>query len=54
MLQAEIAALGGGFKAETTRENASFTATVSKKDVPKALEILADILQVREKAFSRF
>lgn len=44
-LESEIAALGGQFSACTGRENTSYTAQVLKKDVPKALELLADMLQ---------
>ena len=44
-LEAELAAIGGQLTATTGRENISFQAQVFQKDVPKALEIIADVLQ---------
>jgi predicted Zn-dependent peptidase len=36
--------MGGQLNAYTSRENTSYTLTVFKKDVEKALEILGDML----------
>ncbi|KAG6491914.1 probable mitochondrial-processing peptidase subunit beta, mitochondrial [Zingiber officinale] len=44
-LEEEIENMGGHLNAYTTREQTTYYANVLDKDVPKALEILADILQ---------
>ncbi|XP_064962594.1 probable mitochondrial-processing peptidase subunit beta, mitochondrial [Musa acuminata AAA Group] len=44
-LEEEIENMGGHLNAYTSREQTTDYATVLDKDVPKALEILADILQ---------
>jgi len=44
-LSKEIANLGGQFSATTTRDSTAFTATVFKKDLAKAVQILGDIVQ---------
>lgn len=43
-LEKEIEAMGGQLNAYTTRESTVFYAKVAKNDVPKAVEILGDIL----------
>jgi processing peptidase subunit beta len=44
-LEQEIENMGGHLNAYTSREQTVFYAQVFKKDVPKAMDILADILQ---------
>lgn len=44
-LEVEIENMGGHLNAYTSREQTVYTAKVFKSDVPKALEILSDILQ---------
>lgn len=44
-LEEEIENMGGHLNAYTSREQTTYYAKVLDKDVPKALEILADILQ---------
>lgn len=44
-LEVEIENMGGHLNAYTSREQTVYYAKVFKKDVPKAVEILADILQ---------
>ncbi|XP_008805107.2 probable mitochondrial-processing peptidase subunit beta, mitochondrial [Phoenix dactylifera] len=44
-LEEEIENMGGHLNAYTSREQTTYYAKVMDKDVPKALEILADILQ---------
>ena len=44
-LEVEIENMGGHLNAYTSREQTCYYAKVSDKDVPKALEILSDILQ---------
>lgn len=44
-LEVEIENMGGHLNAYTSREQTVYYAKVFKKDVPKAIEILADILQ---------
>ena len=44
-LEADFESLGGHFNVSTCREKTVYTATVLKKDVPKALDVLADIVQ---------
>ncbi|KAM7484416.1 hypothetical protein LguiA_000425 [Lonicera macranthoides] len=44
-LEEEIENMGGHLNAYTSREQTTFYAKVMDKDVPKALDILADILQ---------
>lgn len=44
-LEVEIENMGGRLDAYTSREQTVYYAKVFKKDVPKAVEILADILQ---------
>ena len=44
-LEEEIENMGGHLNAYTSREQTTYYAKVTKEDVPKALEILADILQ---------
>ncbi|KAL5987347.1 hypothetical protein ACLOJK_038512 [Asimina triloba] len=45
VLEEEIENMGGHLNAYTSREQTTYYAKVMDKDVPKALEILADILQ---------
>jgi processing peptidase subunit beta len=55
-LETEIENLGGQLKATTSREQTAYTARVFKNDVPKAVEIIADILQnslLEESAIAR-
>lgn len=44
-LEVEIENMGGHLNAYTSREMTCYFAKVFKKDVPKAVEILSDILQ---------
>jgi processing peptidase subunit beta len=44
-LKAEIASIGGHVNAYSTREQTVYYAKVFKDDVPKAMEILSDVLQ---------
>lgn len=44
-LEVEIENLGGHLNAYTSREQTAYFAKVFKKDVPKAVTILSDILQ---------
>lgn len=44
-LEEEIENMGGHLNAYTSREQTTYYAKVTNKDVPKALDILADILQ---------
>ena len=44
-LEVEIENMGGHLNAYTSREMTCYFARVFKKDVPKAVEILSDILQ---------
>ena len=44
-LELEIENMGGHLNAYTSREMTCYFAKVFKKDVPKAVEILSDILQ---------
>jgi processing peptidase subunit beta len=44
-LEQEIEDMGGHLNAYTSREQTCYHAKVFKKDVPKALDILADIIQ---------
>lgn len=44
-LEVEIENMGGHLNAYTSREQTVYYAKVFKKDVPKAMEILSDILQ---------
>ncbi|KAG4938647.1 hypothetical protein JHK84_044899 [Glycine max] len=44
-LEEEIENMGGHLNAYTSREQTTYYAKVTEKDVPKALDILADILQ---------
>lgn len=44
-LEEEVENMGGHLNAYTSREQTTFYAKVMDKDVPKALDILADILQ---------
>lgn len=44
-LESDIANLGGHFTAHTTREQTVYSATVLKKDVAQAVEIISDIVQ---------
>lgn len=44
-LEEEIENMGGHLNAYTSREQTTYYAKVMNKDVPKALDILADILQ---------
>ncbi|KAI8548449.1 hypothetical protein RHMOL_Rhmol07G0274700 [Rhododendron molle] len=44
-LEEEVENMGGHLNAYTSRERTTFYAKVMDKDVPKALDILADILQ---------
>lgn len=46
-LEVEIENMGGHLNAYTSREQTVYYAKVFKGDVPKAMEILSDILQVR-------
>lgn len=55
-LELEIEDMGGHLNAYTSREQTCYYAKVIKKDVPKAVDILADILQnsdLDEKAVER-
>ncbi|KAL4428026.1 hypothetical protein ABPG75_002115 [Micractinium tetrahymenae] len=55
-LEVEIENMGGHLNAYTSREQTCYYAKVFEKDVPKALEILADILQnsnLEERAIER-
>jgi len=55
-LEVEIENMGGHLNAYTSREQTAYTARVFKNDVPKAVEILADILQnslLEESAITR-
>lgn len=55
-LEVEIENMGGHLNAYTSREQTVYYAKVFKNDVPKAMEILADILQnslLDEKAIER-
>ena len=55
-LELEIEDMGGHLNAYTSREQTCYYAKVVKKDVPKAVDILADILQnsdLDEKAVER-
>lgn len=44
-MEVEIENMGGHLNAYTSREMTCYFARVFKKDVPKAVEILSDILQ---------
>jgi mitochondrial-processing peptidase subunit beta len=44
-LESEIESIGGHFNTYSSREQTVFLAQVFKQDVPKAMEILADIVQ---------
>lgn len=44
-LEVEIENMGGHLNAYTSREMTCYFARVFKRDVPKAVEILSDILQ---------
>ncbi|GMP57268.1 hypothetical protein CsSME_00021425 [Camellia sinensis var. sinensis] len=44
-LEEEIENMGGHLNAYTSREHTAYYAKVMDNDVPKALDILADILQ---------
>lgn len=44
-LEVEVENMGGHLNAYTSREVTCYFAKVMKKDVPKAVDILADILQ---------
>ncbi|KAL7261470.1 hypothetical protein ACSBR1_000007 [Camellia fascicularis] len=44
-LEEEIENMGGHLNAYTSREHTTYYAKVMDNDVPKALDILADILQ---------
>jgi processing peptidase subunit beta len=44
-LEMEIGNMGGNFKSTTSREQTVYTAEVFKGDIPKAMEILSDVLQ---------
>lgn len=44
-LEEEIENMGGHLNAYTSREQTTYYAKVADKDVPKALDILSDILQ---------
>lgn len=44
-LEEEIENMGGHLNAYTSREQTTYYAKVMDKDVPRALDILADILQ---------
>ncbi|KAI8548415.1 hypothetical protein RHMOL_Rhmol07G0271900 [Rhododendron molle] len=44
-LEQDVENMGGHLNAYTSREQTTFYAKVMDKDVPKALDILADILQ---------
>jgi mitochondrial-processing peptidase subunit beta len=44
-LELEIENMGGHLNAYTSREQTCYYASVLKKDVPKAVDILSDILQ---------
>ena len=44
-LEVEIENMGGHLNAYTSREQTVYYARVFKDDVPKAMEILSDILQ---------
>lgn len=55
-LEVEIENMGGHLNAYTSREQTVYYAKVFKRDVPKAMEILSDILQnslLDEKAITR-
>lgn len=41
-----MAAMGGRFSVNVDRENMSYSATVLKADVPKAMEVLAGAVKV--------
>jgi len=43
-LETDIENIGGQLKAETGRETTTYTITVFKNDVPKAVEILGDVI----------
>jgi len=45
----EIEAVGGHLNAYTSRESTAYYAKVLKEDVPLALDILADIMERRER-----
>lgn len=44
-LEEEIENMGGHLNAYTSREQTTFYAKVLDKDIPRALDILADIIQ---------
>lgn len=44
-LETEIGKIGGQITARTSREQTVYTAKVFKKNIPKAMEIMSDILQ---------
>ena len=50
-LEVEIENMGAHLNAYTSREMTVYYAKVFKQDVPKAVEILSDILQVSSDAF---
>lgn len=45
--EAAIAAMGGKFSAEVDREHVTYSATVLKADVTKAMEVLSAAAKVR-------
>lgn len=49
-----IAAMGGHFTQAVDREVMTYSATVLKDDVPKAMAVLADAVKVRENHKPRY
>lgn len=50
--EAAVAAMGGKFSQTVDREVMTYSATVLKGDVPKAMEVLASAAQVRQREHS--